>query len=116
MKFSDGYWQMRPCVTSYYAVQAHDVEIEPGALVVYAATKRLAHRSDTLNLPLLTVRFSSPMPNVIRVQLYHYKGGLPKKPQFELFPQAHGEVEIHNRPAAAELTSGQLTVRVPKSH
>ena len=36
---------------------------------------RMNGRGDTLNLPLLTVRFSSPMPNVIRVQMVHHKGG-----------------------------------------
>ena len=82
MKFTDGYWLMRPGVTLYAPVHVHEVEIQEdaGALVAYGPTKRLAGRGDTLNLPLLTAHFSSPMPNVIRVQLFHHKGGRPKKP------------------------------------
>jgi alpha-D-xyloside xylohydrolase len=93
----------------------HDVEVEPGALTVYGPTRRLTHRADTLNLPLLTVRFSSPMPNVIRVQMVHHKGRRPRKPEFELKAQPPPGVEIRDEAQAATLTSGRLTVRVQKA-
>jgi alpha-D-xyloside xylohydrolase len=114
MKFTDGYWHMRPGVTPHYPVHVHDVALEPDALIVYGPTKRLSHRGDTLNLPLLTVRFSSPMPNVIRVQLYHHKGTRPRKPEFELATDVTTAVEIHNDASAATLTSGRLTAHVDK--
>jgi alpha-D-xyloside xylohydrolase len=114
MKFTDGYWHMRPGVTPYYPVHVHEVEIEPGALIVYGPTKRLTHRDDTYDLPLLAIRLSSPMPNVIRVRLYHHKGMQPKKPEFELQAQEAPDVEIHDDTQAATLTSGRLTVRVEK--
>ena len=85
MKFTAGYWQMRPGVTPHYPVHVHEVEVEPDALMIYGPTKRLTHRGDTLNLPLLTVRLSSPMENVIRVHLYHHKSTRPRKPEFELY-------------------------------
>ena len=53
------------------------------SLTVYAPTKKLQGRGDTLNLPLLTVQYSSPMENVIGVKIIHHKGGLPRKPEFE---------------------------------
>ena len=115
MKFTDGYWHMRAGVTPHFPVQVHEVEVEPEALTVYGATKRLADRGATLNLPLMTIRFSSPMPNVIRVQLVHHKGRQPRKPEFELQPQPAPAVEIHDDAQAATLTSGQLTVRVEKA-
>src|SRR5512139_774383 len=118
MKFTDGYWHMRTGVTPHFAVQAHEVEVEDQveakALTVYAATKPLRGRGDTLNLPLLTVRFSSPMENVIRVQIVHHKGSRPRGPAFELKPQLAPEVQITDDAAAATLTSGRLTVRVAK--
>lgn len=113
MKFTDGYWQMLPGVTPHYPVQVHETEVEPGALVVYAATRRLTHRGETLNSALLTVRLSSPMPNVIRVQLYHNKGIHPKKPEFHLYEQPP-EVKILDDAVAASLISGSLTARVEK--
>jgi alpha-D-xyloside xylohydrolase len=115
MKFTDGYWHMRPGITPHFPIHVHDVEIEPDALTIYGATKRLNTRGDTLNLPLLTVRFSSPMPNVICVKIMHHKGRRQKQPAFELQAQPAPAVEIHDDAQAATLTSGQLSVRVEKS-
>ncbi|MCX7671723.1 MAG: alpha-xylosidase, partial [Anaerolineae bacterium] len=115
MKFTDGYWHMRPGVTPHFAMQVHEVEVRDGALIVYAATKPLRGRGDTLNLPLLTVRFSAPMENVIRVQAVHHKGQRPRGPAFELnLPPAGPAVQIGDDAEAATLTSGRLTVRVAK--
>ena len=115
MKFTDGYWQFRPGVTPYYAAQVHEVEIHPDKLVVYASTRQLNHRGDTLNLPLITVHFSSPMENVIRVKLFHHKGTRPRKPEFKLQTQTAAPISIQDQELFASLTSGDLTVRVKKT-
>jgi alpha-D-xyloside xylohydrolase len=52
MKFTDGFWLMRPGVTPIFPVQVHEVEVEPDALTVYGSPRRLTHRADTLDLPL----------------------------------------------------------------
>lgn len=114
MKFTDGYWGFRPGVTPHFPVHVHDVVVEPDALVVYGPTRRLTHRGDTLNLGLLTVRFSSPMPDVIRVQLTHHKGQWPSAPTFSLHSQPTPDLHIQNETAYASLSSGYLTVRVHK--
>ncbi|MGC8831949.1 MAG: alpha-xylosidase [Thermoproteota archaeon] len=114
MKFSEGFWRMRPGVIPHYPVQVHEVEVEPDSLTVYAATRRLTHRGDTIGLPLLTIRFSSPMPNVIRVQIYHHKGKKPLKPVFQINTDPATRVQIHEDAQAATLTSGRLTVHVEK--
>ena len=114
MKFTDGYWHYRTNVTPYFPVHVHDVEAESDALVVYGSTKRITQRGDTLNTGLLTVRFSSPLPNVIRVQLWHHKGQRPLHPTFTLNCQPDTHVCIKNEADFASLTSGNLTVRVDK--
>lgn len=114
MKFTDGYWQVRAGVTPHYPIHVTDVEVEPDALIVYGATKRLAHRDDTVNTGLLTVRFSSPMPNVIRVQMGHHKGTRPSTPRFPLYGRDRHESHIENEEAFASLTSGDLSVVVNK--
>jgi alpha-D-xyloside xylohydrolase len=113
MKFTDGYWQMRKGYQPNFAAQAYDVESDGQSLTVYAPTKRIAHRGDTLGLPMLTVRYSSPMQGVIRVQVTHLKGGKIPRPQFQIF---EGPVtpQITLSDSAAELTSGELTVRVTR--
>ena len=113
MKFTAGYWTIRPGVTPFFPVQVHDVEMDEGGLTVYALTKRVNHRGDTLNAPLVTLRFTSPLPNVVRVQMVHHKGIRPRAPHFEINAQAT-PILVTDDDEAATLTSGQLTVRVAK--
>ena len=53
----------------------------------------ILHKGDTLNGTLLKATYSSPMPNVIRVNLNHHKGEVKKGPVFELNTQ-EANVEI----------------------
>ena len=114
MKFTDGYWQIREGMKPYFPAQVYEVEVEPGAMTVYAPTRKLVTRGDTLSLPMLTVRFSAPMDNVIRVQMFHHKGGLVRKPEFILSEQPHPQPAISDDEQCATLASGQLSVRVQK--
>ncbi len=114
MKFTDGYWNMRTDVTPHFAVCVHQVEVEPAALTVYAASKPLADRADTLNSPLITLRFSSPMADVIRVQIYRHKGRPAGEPHFPLEPAVAPECTTEDDEQAATLTSGGLSARVAK--
>jgi alpha-D-xyloside xylohydrolase len=115
MKFTDGYWQMRPGYTPYFATQVHDVEITSDALTIYAATRNIGHRGDTLNSALLTIRYSSPMENVIKVEVWHHQGTLSPGPEFQIHESPVPKVEIHDSPEAATLKSGNLSVDVSKS-
>jgi alpha-D-xyloside xylohydrolase len=115
MKFTAGYWLTREGCEPHFAAQAYDVETDEASLTVYAPTKVITGRGDTLNLPMLTVRYSSPLEGVIHVQVTHHKGGKPPRPQFELLPQPAPVPQIENGDGAASLTSGGLTVRVQKN-
>ena len=114
MKFTDGYWHMLPGITPHYAVQVQDVETGQDALIVYAATRAIHHRGDTLNHPLLTIRYTSPLENIIRVQIWHHKGGVPAGPAYPLKQVPKPQVEVWDTPKSAGLTSGSLSVRVRK--
>ncbi|MDF2560743.1 MAG: alpha-glucosidase [Microbacterium sp.] len=80
MKFTDGFWQLRPGVTALYAQEAYDIaetdETPDGAgIVITAPTMVIAKRGDTLNRPVLTTALSSPAEGVIRVRITHHAGG-----------------------------------------
>ena len=113
MKFTDGFWQMRKGMTPHYAAQVHDLETGPASITVYAPTKKLQGRGDTLNLSLLTLQYSSPMENVICVKIIHHKGTTPPKPEFTIYEQTT-QVKVTNEETFASLTSGNLTVRIHK--
>jgi alpha-D-xyloside xylohydrolase len=114
VKFTDGFWRMRPGCVGHYAVQVYEVEVKPGELFVYAPTRPVHHRADTLGNPILTVRYSSPLENVIRVQVFHHKGTKLHPPFFELEQPPPTQVNVNETDEFAELTSGELTVHVHK--
>jgi len=113
MKFTAGYWGMRPGVEPFFPVQVLDVEIDAEGMTVYAKTRKSPDRFDTINQPLVTVRFTSPLPNVVRVQIVHHKGRVVRTPRFELFGQST-PIAVHDGDGFAMLTSGDLSVRVSK--
>jgi len=115
MKFTDGYWQMRPGYQPFYATQVHAIETEPGALTVFATTRKIDQRGDTLNSALLTVRYTSPLENVIKVEVWHHKGGLNPGPIIPLKDLPAPKVEISDLTEAVSLTTGDLRIEVEKS-
>lgn len=94
MKFTAGYWQMRAGMTPHYAAQVHEVTLDDDAITVYAPIGKLQERGHTVNQPLLTIRFSSPMENVIRVQAVHHKGKAARKPDFTIHSISSPQVSL----------------------
>src|SRR5918998_3348778 len=111
VKFTDGYWQLRRGVQARYPAEAYDVAAEPEALTVYAPTRRITTRGDTLNEPMVTVRCTSPAPEVIAVEITHFAGGRPRFPQFALESDPAVTVRTDVDDHQASLTSGALTAR-----
>ena len=106
---------MRQGVRASYPAQAYDMDATDDTLTVYAPTQTINHRGDTLTGPLLTLRLSSPMPDVIRVRLTHYEGGLKKEPHFPVFPQEEAKATVQTDEQHAALTSGRLSARVSRT-
>jgi alpha-D-xyloside xylohydrolase len=111
MKFSDGFWRMRPGVTAWHPVEAYDVCESPDALTIYAPTRKIEQRGHTLGGPLVTIRLTSPLPDVVCVRLTHFEGEVPPRPEFPV-AAAPGPVVVSTSDESAELTAGGLTARV----
>ncbi|SBS73151.1 alpha-xylosidase [uncultured Microbacterium sp.] len=117
MKFTDGFWQLRPGVTALYAHEAFDIEATdatpdgPG-LRVTAPTAAITGRGATLNRPVLTVTLSAPREGVIRVRIAHHEGGIWHG-GFETPGIEAGDVGVAQVDAAGgTLRAGALTARV----
>ena len=75
MKFTDGFWHLRPGVSAIYAQEAYTVEADGDALVIAAPSRVIEKRGNVLNLPVLTVTLSSPAQGVVKVRMEHHTGG-----------------------------------------
>lgn len=115
MKFTNGYWRIREEIEPVYAVEYYDSQIRDKELVVYAATKHMTDRGDTLNQPMLTVAFSSPMENVIKVSAVHFKGAAYQGPHFEVAGQEGGFVSIKEDGKKLVYTSGHTSAVIWKA-
>nr|AGS51675.1 alpha-xylosidase [uncultured bacterium contig00026] len=117
MKFTNGYWLIKDGIEPHFAACAIEPEARESELVVYAPERHIRHRGDTLNAQLLTIRYSSPMENIIRVRVSHFEGGEDKGPHFELVNGSAGDdgavkTDIRITDGKAVFESGKLSVSV----
>lgn len=113
MKFTDGNWLIREEYSLLSAVQAYDFWKKENKLTAFASGAPIRGRADTINGALLTVQFYSPLPGVIGVKLIHFDGVVDHGPSFELH-SSHPDVDIVENEQYAQLTSGNLSVRIQK--
>lgn len=113
MKFNQGYWKLQDGVTPIYPARMHEMEMADDALVVHLSSSPAGERGDLLHGALISVRFTSPLPGVIRVQATHFKGRQPRKPNFEIDDtlKAAGTSSTHDDKIVS-FTSGPLSVRL----
>jgi alpha-D-xyloside xylohydrolase len=112
MKFTSGYWGLRDGVKLFSPAEVRDIRTGAGSLTVFAPSRAIRNRGDTLNTPQLTLTFSSPLPDVIRVQIRHFQGGRKRGPEFELKQDAALKPRIDRGEESVSLSSGRLSVRV----
>lgn len=103
---------MQPGVRAFYPQQAYETEFRGDALHV-TATRMVRHRGDTLDGPTLDIRFSSPLEDVVRVQINHFSGVEDHGPVFQL-NNASPAVSSEETDEFTTFSSGVLTARVAK--
>ena len=107
MKFTDGYWLLRPGVTELRPRAIAEVERTADRIVAHAPTRPVASRGDTLNCPQLTVTLDSPAEGIIGVTIEHWDQRVPE-PRFRL-AEGSPEVSVASADGWSTLTSGTLT-------
>ncbi|MBN2387970.1 MAG: alpha-xylosidase [Anaerolineales bacterium] len=114
MKFNFGHWQWLPGTQAIWPIRVVEVVAEGEALVVSGYSKPVRARGDFLEGTIITARFTSPLPDVIRVQLTHFKGRQERLPVFDLDYDLHNpEARIGRDDESAWLEAGRLRVRAP---
>ncbi|MER6630180.1 TIM-barrel domain-containing protein, partial [Streptomyces sp. NPDC000987] len=115
MKFTDGYWLMRPGCTAHFAAEIADVRADGHRLTLCAPVKQVTRRGGTLNSPLLTVECWSPAEGVIGVRTTHHAGSARRGPDFALPGAGEDAGKAGREGPLLTLTSGELTLRVDTS-
>ncbi|MDR2536240.1 MAG: alpha-xylosidase [Treponema sp.] len=114
MKFTNGYWMTREGIEPHYAAQAYECRQAGDELFIYAPDRPIQTRGDSLNTPLLTLRYASPMKHIIRVRISHFEGSPDSEPCFELHTDLSFKPKITVKDdEEAVLASGDFEVHIP---
>lgn len=84
MKFQNGCWLLKEGFASFSPQQVYSSKINENEVVLCAPTAVVKGRGNTIDGINLTLRITAPMPEVIRVQVWHHKGAVKRGPEFEL--------------------------------
>lgn len=111
MKFTEGYWLRSERANILYAAQAYDVRPIEGGMQVLAPVGFINSRGATLNMPTITIEFTSPMENTIAVRAWHHEGYEKNEPVCPKHADAQ-PVEVTITDEEAVMQAGKVTVRV----
>ncbi|MFD0693971.1 alpha-xylosidase [Paenibacillus sp. GCM10027628] len=114
MKFSDGQWMTRKGYQIISPVQVHDVYTTDRSVTLFGPPRPIVDRSGELDTPLIEVKLSSPLKDVIRVQIYHHKGKRQVGPFFTINTDESLSVEVQENKQEASLMSGSLRASIHK--
>ena len=84
MKFTNGYWLTKPEYEMNYAIESYSGRRTDDSLTVICPCVPVSGRGGIMNHPTLTVTFTSPMEDIIRVTVEHFRGVRNREPDLEL--------------------------------
>lgn len=111
MKFTEGYWLRSESANAIYASQAYDVYEISGGMRVVAPCSVVTSRGDTLNLPTITIEFTSSGEDMISVRSWHYEGYNNNEAFYEKEVKSV-PVNVRITDDQAIMTSGRVSVLV----
>ena len=114
MKFTQGYWMIKDKYVMSYATHAVRVNKTDKSMQVISACRPIYNRGAILDGGTLTVTFTAPRKNIIRVKVTHFAGTKVREPKFETYEEDVTPV-ITEDEQYASFTSGELTARVTKA-
>lgn len=105
MKFHNGCWLLKEGFAGFYPKQVYETRLTEREAKLFLPTTAIEKKGDTLGGVCLTMHVTAPLPEMLRVQIWHYRGTAKKGPSFEL------ELPEEGQPLEAEEDGHTLTVR-----
>lgn len=112
MKFTRGYWLNKPGVENFDCVQIREIKVEEGRVYLYSVPYPQDERG--MGGPVLEMEISSPGPDIIRTEAWHFKGSAKKVPEFELCT-VDTPLKVEEFDSGISITSGDTSLRITKS-
>jgi len=114
MKFTNGNWLLNKDIEAHYPHEVYDTEICDNSVTIYCPDKAIRDRADTVDGMLVSVKFSSPMEDIICVKMNHFKGELNQEPKFDIEDTLNKYMVIKEDDSEVVLKTGNLSVCINK--
>lgn len=115
MKFNNGCWLFKEGCACFSPSEVYYTTVGDTEVTLCAPTHPIKERGDTLGGINLTIRITSPMPDVLRVQTYHHMGTVAKAPSFELNLDHPQTLQVEDKDDILTITSGTLSLVITKN-
>ncbi|MBQ7480550.1 MAG: alpha-xylosidase [Lachnospiraceae bacterium] len=113
MKYTEGFWLTSERARIHYASDAYFVEEIPNGMRVVAPTRKINGRGDTLNLPVITIDFTTAGKNIISVRAWHFEAYESGEARFPLNTEPQ-EYSVKISDDEAVMTTGDISVVVDR--
>ncbi len=108
MKFHNGCWLLKEGYGSFSPQQVYEINQKESELWLLTPTRRIMKKGDTLDGVNLTIRITAPMPEMIRVQVFHHMGVRKRAPEFALNLPDPGTLQVKEEGNLLQVESGHL--------
>ena len=115
MKFNNGCWLLKEGTACFSPTGIYYTTIKDTEVTLCTPTHPIRGRGDTLGGINLTLRISSPMPDVIRVQTSHHIGVVNRAPFFELHLDTPQILQVEDLEDTLTITSGSLSLVITRN-
>ena len=116
MKFNNGCWLLKEGMACFAPQEVFEMQVTDTEVRLCTPTHKIIERGDMLGGANLTIRISSPMPNVFRVQTDHYMGACRKGPSFELNLSNPQTLKVEDTEETLTIISGSLSLKIDKKN
>ena len=115
MKFNNGCWLFKEGTACFSPHEVYDAKISSTEVTLCTPTHPIIERGDTLGYINLTIRISSPAPDVLRVRADHHLGRIDRTPSFDLNLDNPQALQVEEDEKTITVTSGGLSLVITKN-
>ena len=114
MQYENGCWLLKEGYAAFSPTEAYEIVRREKDVTILGPTSEINGKGATLGGVSLTVRFSAPAPETIRVEVWHHRGAAEKGPAFPLELPDAAALELEETEEALTIRSGSLSVTIQK--
>lgn len=113
MKFNYGQWVIKPGIKACNCAQIREISLSEDGTSVYVYAVDYTKDERGLGGPILEMLISSPLPDIIRLQSFHFRGDSKKYPAFELSDEKL-KLGFNEADGKAVITSGETSLEITR--